>query len=150
MTVIILSDNGSPLRIKCLSKFESFKAGIQLNKSEVLVTGRKLFKFSTQSNSTFFPILDLLQLLKQFCCSILLEPFIFFVFSRQASYWWEFSLSSVDSEEASLKLSSIYSVVHFVSIYFRLLFRIGCLMVKENGSLYLNTFQTAASQNCQK
>ena len=86
MTFIILSDNGSPLRIKCLSEFESFKAGIQLNKSEVLVTCRKLFKYSPQSNSTFFPILDLLQLLKQFSYSISLERFNFFVFGEQASY----------------------------------------------------------------
>ena len=86
MTFIILSDNGSPLRIKCLSEFESFKAGIQLNKSEVLVTCRKLFKYSSQSNSTFFPILDLLQLLKQFSYSISLERFNFFVFGGQASY----------------------------------------------------------------
>ena len=85
MTFIILSDNCSPLRMKYLFEFESFKAGIQLNKSEILVTGRKLFKFSTQSDSTFFPILDLLQFLKQFCCSISLELFIFFVFGGQAS-----------------------------------------------------------------
>ena len=86
MTFIILSDNGSPLRMKCLSEFESFKDGIQLNKSEVQVTCRKLFKFSPQSNSTFFLILDLLQFLKQFSCFISLEHFIFFVFGGQASY----------------------------------------------------------------
>ena len=80
MTFIILSDNCSPLRMKYLSEFETFKAGIQLNKSEVLVTDRKLFKFSTQSNSTFFPILDLLQFLKQFYCSISMERLIFFAF----------------------------------------------------------------------
>ena len=86
MTFIILSGNGSPLRMKCLSEFESVKAGIQLKKSEVLVTCSKLFKFSPQSNSKFFPILDLIQFLIQLYCSISLEHFIFFVFGRQASY----------------------------------------------------------------
>ena len=86
------------------------------------MTGCKLFKFFTQSNSTFFSILDLLQFLKQLCCSIPLELFIFLVFGGQASYWWAFSLSSVNSEEALLKLSSIFSGSFCINLFSSSLF----------------------------
>ena len=42
--------------------------------------------FPTVKFNIFFSILDLLQFLKQFCCSILLQHFIFFAFGGQASY----------------------------------------------------------------
>ena len=41
-----------------------------------------------------------------------------------------------------------YSVFHFVSVYFCLFFQIEGL--EENGSLYLNMFQSGAFQNWQK
>ena len=108
----------------------------------------KLFIFSLQSNSTFLSILDLLQFFKHCCCSILLECFIFFAYGGQEWYWWTFSLSPADSKEASLKLSSIFSVSFCINLFF--FFQVEGLMMKENGSLYPNMFQSGAFQNWQK
>ena len=70
---------------ECVPEIKSFKSGIQLNKWEFLVTCCKLFIFSLQLNSNIFSVLDLLQFLKQFCCSVLLESFIFYAFGGQSS-----------------------------------------------------------------